>query len=402
MIKKFHRFIQENYVGINAASTDKRKRKHSVALEMERRGMEMEEIRSVTGWFKNPHDYKWRYEHDTSRITFKPMRELVKHSHYRGDEDGQYVLVHLTDLIQNTSLFREHSLLRRINVKLYAAPRQGDEATGGLFLKNRSGKSGTISVFRTGENLTAYHKLKEGAGGEGTETQMNTLLDGTLCEDVERLKGILLHEIQHVIQNAEGFALGGNDTMFQDKTVDYRELQRIKHLQDTIDSHPDLREATEKLKTLYLDFEDYIAHPYYLEYERLVKKYDADKSLGAFGSEEAPITMSAYDQYRYLAGEIESRDVAARASLPKKSTFIVYKSDNYGNASVKFSDIAEKDIVARFDTKKQAWDYYRKHDATWSGRGEHDLWVKASDSRNELKPLSSEYVNPAMVGKRYN
>lgn len=91
------------------------------------------------------------------------------------------------------------------------------------------------------------------------------------------LPGVLLHEINHIVQFSEGHARGGNLDEFLDKIPEYKYLKK------------QLAEASqEKVPDA--------------EYNQLVDKLNEVK-------------MKAYEQYRRLAGEVESRNVQARFAM---------------------------------------------------------------------------------------
>jgi hypothetical protein len=304
MIKKFNEFIAENYVGMNAESTKKRVRKHRMALEMEKRGMDSQQIRTATGWFRNEFDEKWRYEHNTAIIKFKQPLVLLDKMQ-KGYENNQYgVAIKLHDLIENTSLFKEYPKLKNITVNLFNEPCKKDAATAGFY---RGGQYPSISIFNVEcdkmfrvlqliERLPHLPKWYEGEELKETQSKYNTQI-AELKENPNELiyfsvdiKGVLLHEIQHAIQREEGFESGGDSTDFQPKTLDNGTV------------------------------------------------------------------LTPHDQYRLLAGEIEARDVENRMLLPKEDVYIVYRVLGGMNLN------PTNKPVARFKTEEEAKQYIENSD----------------------------------------
>lgn len=131
----------------------------SGAVRMNENGTPMDTIRARTGWWLGK-DGKWRYEIDDSALSFDR----------NGYTDNA---MYLADYVRHDKLFAAYPWIRGVKLKIVDVI-AGNENLNGLYNHH---------------NDTIY--LKDGR----TDKQM---------------KSTLLHELQHVIQEYEGFATGAN------------------------------------------------------------------------------------------------------------------------------------------------------------------------------------------------
>ena len=131
----------------------------SGAVRMNENGTPMDTIRARTGWWLGK-DGKWRYEIDDSALSFDR----------NGYTDNA---MYLADYVRHDKLFAAYPWLRGVKLKVADVVAENDNLNG---LYNH-------------HDDTIY--LKDGR----TDKQM---------------KSTLLHELQHVIQEYEGFATGAN------------------------------------------------------------------------------------------------------------------------------------------------------------------------------------------------
>ena len=128
------------------------------AKEMERQGVAMQTIFRETGWFTGA-DGKWRFEIDDSGARYDPRNQ-------EGAVPGQT----LADFLQHDELFKNYPQLRKTQVRF-------EDLGRGLL----------GSYSRSTDTITLNESLRDAP------------------EDV------LVHEIQHAVQMAEGFAQGANE-----------------------------------------------------------------------------------------------------------------------------------------------------------------------------------------------
>jgi hypothetical protein len=137
----------------------------------------------------------------------------------------------------------------------------------------------------------------------------------------EEIRSVIHHEIQHGVQEIEGFAKGGSPEQFKDINTKDQLLEQITDYQDKVwASFPDKLQSLGRVvnrgddtdgaamrqiqknpsyKLLWADY--FNARSQYLE----IKDTPADKFN----------IVTAYEQYRKLAGEVEARNVQTRLNM---------------------------------------------------------------------------------------
>jgi len=138
-----------------------------------RQGEGMEEIRKRTGWHIDPDDSKWRFEIDDSKSKLK-----ITPSHLNMDKSYK-----LNELLEHEGLFKAYPELK--NVEVYP-------------------------------------------GDFGGASQNGLVIDLGKRGSHDAVHGTLLHEVQHVVQDIEGFSRGGSPKQFKgsvlEKIESYRNL----------------------------------------------------------------------------------------------------------------------------------------------------------------------------------
>ena len=182
----------------------------NVAREMEKAHKNAKTIKFATGWERGA-DNKWRYEIDDSNILLSLKGDI----RFLDDTKYQRMLevdAKIMDLIMegekpNQELLDESKSLHEIF----------SHDINELYDKINNGESFFLSdILKHDELFKAYPKLRNlkvaifDLGGEynGWYDGNIIAIDKSLRISKERLKSTLLHEIQHAIQNQEGFARG--------------------------------------------------------------------------------------------------------------------------------------------------------------------------------------------------
>lgn len=251
-------------------------------------GADNEEIRQATGWFRGA-DGKWRFEIDDSGVKVK---------------DDLHTYGTLKEVIDAPELFAAYPDAENIFVSF----------------ENTNGKSG------------AYNPEFDSIS-----------LNAELKSDPDKLKSTLLHEMQHAIQNREGFASGAStkywnrqlENGFDSRTVQAKaeEQQLQRQYEKMQQKNPEFvadMESLEKLtpdvprgKVDFTTLEQIEPDPpewvkYDEERERLEEKYgegkvwDFQNLTYKLKQARSQGKRTAAELYRDTAGEVEARNVQER------------------------------------------------------------------------------------------
>ncbi len=215
-------------------------------------GADNEAVRAATGWFQGP-DKQWRFEiPDDQSAVINAMPNVV-------DTPNGKVSVHkVGDALSHDELFAAYPELR--NVNLYK------------------------------QRLDGVHGLFEGHGGDPSSWGIRMNGDPTR-------RGVnhstLLHELQHGIQEREGFATGGGEAYVNGLVEQAR--QRVADLRGQAQSrYWEVGTVDEPVM------------------QALKQQIDAAEA------ELAHLGTGGFEGYQRLAGEIEARDVQARMDMSNR------------------------------------------------------------------------------------
>lgn len=321
------RGIRYSYGGKNARHADSGSLETAERLEMQ--GLTAEEIRQETGWFRGM-DGQWRFEIDDSGMEYSrwgdmnrsdraeyarfreleqrfidgsltaegrtELRDLIDRGHGPGRAEERGTLK-LSDFIRHDKLFENYPQLRKAGLR--------------------------------------FEKLPEGV--RGSFDGRDIVLSESLRDAPE---DTLLHEIQHAIQRAEGFARGATweywNRRLEEGYVPPQEEAETKRIEAAMRTIREIEGAApegflSKLRE-YQYLENYIASEEgaadldaweraeavrtELEerYGGLFQKwFDADWERQMAEGSRSKVLPS--DLYQNTAGEIEARDVASRRQL---------------------------------------------------------------------------------------
>lgn len=303
------------YAGESALTADRLKLQEAQDLEVSGEDAgPAGTVRQKTGWHRGQ-DNKWRFEIDDSQASLIDVKGLEQSM--TGEISG---ILSKAKKVKDTTARAElesqaDTLIAQLSRK--KAPLLGNVLEHPSLYQAYPWIKSVKVVFS---------RMKAGDNGS-YDPAINTIeINNSLSSDEQ--KATLLHEVQHVIQEQEGFAPGGNPASFEDLDVTDQELERIQtELDGIIEEKPELRpqierawqleamdkaEITEAENNELDDIYDAIYNnPNMGEWaKRLAKKEDELKRVAETGS-----VLTAFEQYQRLHGEIEARDTASRAGL---------------------------------------------------------------------------------------
>ena len=276
------------------------------AKEMQSNGVDSESIRQETGWYQG-YDGKWRYEIDDSETVFlMGYRDIDHDSTYRLDE-----------VLDAPALYEAYPALASYQIRMVEDMEEG--ATGSYNLDTKE--------------ITLLDRLGEAFDEDG-EAELR-----------DEMKSVLLHEIQHAIQDIEGFARGASPSYWENSP--YRDESAARRMSDIeyelryITQHnpafATLMERADKAVAVIDEIEERYAQDtmpdsevqrmnYAMErYETLMQ--EAETTFGVdlvrdyvrLKAEMLDLShkphRTAEDLYRSTAGEVEARDVSNRQGL---------------------------------------------------------------------------------------
>lgn len=225
-------------------------------------GKSGEEIHAETGWHKGS-DGKWRFEIDDSQAKLLPREQW--------EAKAQEGAIPIEQVFQHDELYKQYPALKDYKLKVDPNYPRGNAVND---LDNK-----VITIADP-----------DGYGGFAPNGK-----------PVPILKSVLAHELQHAVQEEEGFARGGSPEEF------------AMHLKNKV----------ERMKGRINDLEARTVHaieqgePEEIAMERYSKEFDqlmeAAKKGGYYSSDM--LRKRSVDQYERLAGEVEARNVMKRLHL---------------------------------------------------------------------------------------
>ena len=271
------------------------------AAMLEKKGINPKEIWDKLKVYRGPFDKQWRQETQDSVASLKggeTFHDAVMNQMKKSGKDKTAEPVTVGDVFEHPELFKEYPELKDIEVR---------------FHPENSKSSGTNALPSEGKG---WIQLK-----------------GSLNKD--EAKDVMLHELQHPIQEAENWAVGGSAVDFQHQDVAKKARDILgwrKEVESTAErmgmtpaNNSDwFRNAENKLVQEYYDkgIGSWLPHeearfqaswPAYnkntdarTQAEQLVQMYGLDKKTSPY---------SPSQMYNRLGGEVEARQVQQRQNL---------------------------------------------------------------------------------------
>lgn len=355
------------------------------AQEMQAAGADMESIRKATGWHEGM-DGKWRWEIDDSKMEYHRAGDALfgrNHPEYAEQQRLEQKMLYgeLTDTEQ---------------ARLRALTETWGRERSRLSERVERGNARLEDVLDHEELFRAYPQLRH-VRVVFDETPKGVLgsfsAEGNQITISEELRDapqdVLIHEIQHAIQNAEGFAKGSNRQYWEEKLTNGDEIQskgfqeaREKLIQFQLDEANEevlaLRDQLEKAGELDDSFREYDRIWEEAERRGLDKKINEyyDLRENYYDQLHKPQRSVPSELYYNTAGEIEARDAANRRPMSGETRKRI--KPDYGNGDTVFANggdsysvgetddgravaVVDNDILSHIDTS--TWDSAKKAQA---------------------------------------
>lgn len=355
------------------------------AQEMQAAGADMESIRKATGWHEGM-DGKWRWEIDDSKMEYHRAGDALfgrNHPEYAEQQRLEQKMLYgeMTDTEQ---------------ARLRALTETWGRERSRLSERVERGNARLEDVLDHEELFRAYPQLRH-VRVVFDETPKGVLgsfsAEGNQITISEELRDApqdaLIHEIQHAIQNAEGFAKGSNRQYWEEKLTNGDEIQskgfqeaREKLIQFQLDEANEevlaLRDRLEKAGELDDGFREYDRIWEEAERRGLDKKINEyyDLRENYYDQLHKPQRSVPSELYYNTAGEIEARDAANRRPMSSETRKRI--KPDYGNGDTVFANgedsysvgetddgravaVVDNDILSHIDTS--TWDSAKKAQA---------------------------------------
>lgn len=392
------RGAQMLFAGKNAKTADMRTLERAVALEAD--GTSPESILKETGWFRGM-DGKWRFEIDDSAMEYRSDGDarLLEESGYRR-------LQELTDKWARNAEGRgdpltaeEQSESENLADKYYDSVWTEEKYELADFLRH----SGLFEAYpQLRHTSLVFEKTEPGVNG-----YYNAGTDTIVLSDKLRWmpESTLVHEIQHVIQRAEGFARGSTPEYWKYKNKDgqaYRTdrqyMEAEKRGRDAFDAMPDsVQDEVRRINRAKSDqdWDEVLrleADIYNEPYAELYSAYD----LAEFDRRSRVDYYKGanyVDLYTNTAGEIEARDAAARRDYSAEQRR--RRMPQLGDANTVFADgnTAAYDINPNHRNAVEQWNR--------EGRPEGEMFILGSTG-SVLQGLGAIESDIYMQGDKIN
>lgn len=301
-----------SYVGVQGQSVDRDALRE--ARIMEKNGEDAEDIRKATGWFRGA-DRMWRYEVDNGTDEFNRKGDNLK---TENPDYAEYKSLwgKMQDMtITDGEWKRLQELTKVVKPKNAADGGKLSEylKAPGLYEQYPQLKDITLRFEEMEDGLRGYY-----AHGKN-EIVLNRDFLGEYASD--KAKSTLLHEVQHWIQNYEGFASGASTEYWQNMLASGNEIV-TKDMQEQTRNLQSLRNRYPGIDRLARHAEKYVSEHDAEAYEDVYRQaaeaginegvLDYYRGLREFVMNPMKESRAPFELYRDTAGEIEARDVQKR------------------------------------------------------------------------------------------
>ena len=377
--------------GIGARTADSAALRRAEALE--KSGTDNETIRQETGWYRGM-DGQWRFEIDDSGAAFSRSGE----AQYSADNADYARYTQLMNRMLTGDLTEaEHAELLGLDKKNGSTKkelaRRIDE--GNATLRDIMQHNALFEAYpEIAETKVKFADMPSGTAGSYNRETNTITLDTKLKYDANEALDALMHEVQHRVQAAEGFAGGTNPGYWNrgenyDRAAEkYRDNRaRLLNGLSTEDlALYDEYRSTEREMGAMLDgsmlYDESRMDALEKRSDELYKKLYGKEWFGKLNRYDRILGdagEAVKEFYRNTAGEIEARDTTSRRRMSaeeRKNT-----PPNLGDADTVFAD---------FDSVK----YMSAEDAAYDAEtaGIKEQLIQSQEKLNKMEVVSKKTV----------
>lgn len=251
---------------VGAENLPKIKANLDVARQMEAGGKTPKEIWLATGWERTKDKGKWKYDLPDVNYTERLQNYIDRQGNGYENWDKEFVsknnrIPKLKDIFgENSELFEAYPELKDVAVVIHP-------------------KQSALGTWNTKEKFISVNQ-------ESVDNSHN-------------IKSTIIHEIQHAIQDIEGFAKGGNQET----------APRLK-----MDALQDIRSKIKELNIDPYKIQNQISMKYKIS-DDILDKYRKWQELKELEDGVLAEIVSPYEAYKRLAGEVEARNAQKRLTM---------------------------------------------------------------------------------------
>lgn len=293
--------VRYSFAGVNAKSANKTA--HKLAIDMLNQGVMPAQVQKQTGWLAGV-DGKMRFLIDDKKSKIKKM------STDSTAMEGGALRFHLSDILEHEDLFKAYPELKSLQVSAH--------------LPNSA-----KALEDTSFGHAAFEAIKVGgvtAKNLSLSVEKFTQIYSPTEDERKTLRSVLMHEIQHAIQDIEGFAPG--DSPKDKAALSAKEFYKKTGVFDYLD-----KKEADFLKATPEDFQ-VVAAQRDSEHQKLVEKYgddngvvDYDKVPDAESDRFFGLIDELYDKYPDLNEQLE--DIRAQKLYYLASDRFVLANEQY-------------------------------------------------------------------------
>jgi len=340
----------------------KRMESLKLAEEAEEGGYDAKAIKFATGWERGA-DGKWRYEIPDADVDIVNAYKQARLDHDKEvarlskEEDGLLEKYqHLTNIIpgridsryseEQKAKYREMRKQREKLWKQYLKAgekvKEYDEQGVSMSLGELMGEDNEVFKYypELKDVKVSFTSMQGGTAGsfgeDGIKIGYNELkrFDNDELNN-ENVYATLLHEVQHAIQDIEGFASGGNlytsTTEEGISAIVEKKQRKAADIKQRLDANRKILSSPEELKAAAeLDgkSEKEVKEQLMETIDQQAAEYDTlNNQIEYIKNTKAPAKSDAVDLYRRLSGEVESRNVESRMKLTDQERMATLASE---------------------------------------------------------------------------
>lgn len=227
----------------------------------------------------------------------------------------------------------------------------------------------------------------------------------------------LIHEVQHAVQGIEGFAPGGNESVFerQDKMLEPTRYERlvqtvaeyarmVKGKDETLHAAVGRLLENEAFGAVREGMEDQTS---LREMQRLYRERDETRFMDEFSSslrsvKEFDNLPSAHERYTRLAGEVEARNVQRRMgmSTEERRDSLAEETEDVAREDQLFLENALGTSAVMQEADKQTGDGQKSAGAARLDVAEEgDTLYRENDTKDTIETLFNDAVSGKLTGK---